>query len=156
MIEFILNTSVEEKALVLATAFLIDLMYFENSGWFRRQILFTYIPIIELLNSQKVWTTVITFWKIMSECHSYVDKNYRISFLSNISVWSIIAHAFKKIDKWYLALNMKYNYAYLFALIIITQCCSKIQNFIGIPIYNWYSKSINYQSIEIMILFMSM
>ena len=35
------------------------------------------------------------------------------------------------------------QYAYLFALIIITQCCSKIQNFIGIPIYNWYSKSIN-------------
>ena len=32
VIEFILNTSVEEKALVLATAFLIDLMYFENSG----------------------------------------------------------------------------------------------------------------------------
>ena len=32
VIEFLLNTSVEEKALVIATAFLIDLMYFENSG----------------------------------------------------------------------------------------------------------------------------
>ena len=32
VIDFYLNMSVEEKALVLATAFLIDLMYFENSG----------------------------------------------------------------------------------------------------------------------------
>ena len=32
VIEFLLNSSVEEKALILATAFLIDLMYFENSG----------------------------------------------------------------------------------------------------------------------------
>lgn len=32
VIDFYLNMSIEEKALVLATAFLIDLMYFENSG----------------------------------------------------------------------------------------------------------------------------
>ena len=32
VIDFNFNMSVEEKALILATAFLIDLMYFENNG----------------------------------------------------------------------------------------------------------------------------